>query len=185
MLKEKNSAGFTLVELLISITIITLILAGAVSLYIYTLKKQPDFFHKSQINLQYRSAFQEFSKMISQATQVESSYGGYFTNSSTVVLKLPAIDQNQQIVANLYDRVVFLGAREIILPASGSSRPAFSRQLIDLPIVVTLIYYKADGTIGGTADQYERISTDFWKQKVINGKTITFRETRYFSLRNH
>lgn len=186
MIRQSNAKGLTLIELIISIGIfVVLISSSVVGLYIYTAKITPDLHAKSQVGLQYRIAFEEFSKWVSQAIQVEPSFGSYGSGSSSVVLKIPAINGSNQIIANTYDRIVFQGATERILPDPSSSRLATTRKLIDDPFLITILYYTLNDQIASDRSQTEKVYVQFWKQLVINGQPKTFVETRYFSLRNH
>lgn len=182
----KNS-GLTLVELILTTSIFSMILSVVVSLFFYTQKRQPDYQIKSQVQLQYRLAFEQYSKMIAQAIQAEPTYASH-NFPTDLILKLPAVGSGQQIIPNSYDYIIFADRREITVPATGSSRTASIRNLIDLPVTVAKIYLKTDGSptiLQSEAGLVEQVNVTFTKVKLINGQSITFQESRNFSLRNH
>lgn len=185
--KSSNQTGLTLIELILTTSIFSMILSVVVSLFFYTQKRQPDYQIKSQVQLQYRLAFEEYSKMIAQAIQAEPTHASH-NFPTDLILKLPAIDSNQQIIASSYDYIIFSDNREIVVPATGSSRTASIRRLIDAPVTVAKTYLKTDGSptsLQSEAGLVEQVNITFTKAQLINGQSITFQESRNFSLRNH
>lgn len=187
-LKSANQTGLTLIELILTTSIFSMILSVVVSLFFYTQKRQPDYKIKSQVQLQYRLAFEQYSKMIAQAIQAEPTYAAH-NFPSDLILKLPAVDSNQQIIPSSYDYIIFPpDNREIVVPAAGSSRTASTRNLIDSPVTVAKTYLKTDGSptsLQSEAGLVEQVNVSFTKVQLINGQSITFQESRNFSLRNH
>jgi type II secretory pathway pseudopilin PulG len=188
MLSQSRQSGLTLIELLTAATILTLILTAMVSLFAWSYRRQAEYQTHSQVQLQYRLAFEEMSRMIGQAIQLEEAYGSYRISLGDIILKLPSINGGSEIIANSYDYVIFRQATEVIAPAAGSARRAVNRRLIDSPVTVSRFFTLTDGGFYSSpsqAPQIERVRINFSKQQLINGKSTSFNETREFALRNH
>lgn len=153
--------AFTLIELLISIALISII-----SVILTTLIIRYGIFYERQnvdiaANLDNRFILDDISAQVRQAAKIATSVtidGQTFaTSQTTIVLKLPALDQNGQTMQNIFDYVIFWqdsqdlkNFRKKIVPDLQSTRKVVSQILTSNLKSVVFSYNNPDPTQAST-----------------------------------
>lgn len=132
--------GLTLIELLITITLLSILLISFSSIYISGIKTYREEFAKSQLQTEAQTILDKISTDIkasktTEAQFTDSSTGlSYTLNSNTLILLLPAIDNRdsngQNIIYSgnsmLFDRVIYQkngnSLTKKVISAPGSAR---------------------------------------------------------------
>jgi prepilin-type N-terminal cleavage/methylation domain-containing protein len=112
--KFKNGAGFTLLELLLTIAIFALISIGLSSLaYIFIAYSQllPEGQLASEVARVHQFSLEEFKRGIRQAESIQLGYtvgsDTYTTGTTTVVLRLLARDNANNVLAGAFDYLIY------------------------------------------------------------------------------
>ena len=137
----KRRDGFTLVEVLIAATLTTIVLGMALTMYI---SQQRNFLVGNEyidIHQDARLAMDWLANDIRWGIAVESSYGGYSTSNSCIVLKVPSIDSSGDVVDinSDFDYIIYRLAgsnpaslKRRVYPKTGvSSRPSEDRLIAE------------------------------------------------------
>jgi prepilin-type N-terminal cleavage/methylation domain-containing protein len=151
-IKRPLSAGFSLIEVIVAMAIFLILSLALLSLYqafgsLYGLGRA-QFSAVGGV----RVPLAEVVEYVSQAYRVVASqdFSGtlYTSNSSTLVVQIPAVDANDRVVANSWDYAVFYknGARAYrqLQPAAESARSGGTRQLTDVATSLQFSYDNAD-----------------------------------------
>lgn len=123
--------GFSLIELKISMLIVMIIIIATISLFIGSWRSSIigntylDVYSNSRVAVEY------MSRDIRWAVQVLSSYGGYTTSNSCLVLMVPSIDASGNIKPSYYDYIIYQlqgsDLRRILQADAQSSRVSENR----------------------------------------------------------
>lgn len=103
----RRNKAFTLIEILVSLSIMFLVLISSMSLYIY-------YWHTFSIGntmldvySSSRLAMEWIGRDIRQAAQVVPNHGAYTTNNNVIVLQVPAVDASDNIIGSHYDYIIY------------------------------------------------------------------------------
>ncbi|MCK4244216.1 MAG: prepilin-type N-terminal cleavage/methylation domain-containing protein [Candidatus Omnitrophica bacterium] len=123
----RKRTGFTLVEIMVSVVLASFILGVILFLYLGSQRSFDSSRTYLDIYADARLALDWMSKDIKWATQVLSAWGGYTTSTNCLVLEIPSIDTNRDIIPDEYDYLIYqlnLANLERIMDAygTGSSR---------------------------------------------------------------
>ena len=183
----KRSAGFTLVELLITITLFSLASAVLASLYISGSRQYQEESIRNDLSKSLTTLSDELTTDIQNAYAVEANYGGYTSSATTIVLDLPAIDSSQNLVMNgssfVTDRVIYSLSGSTILksvvPGAGSARPAATNKTVVSKVVNWSLTYTpalpASSQVSWTVS-----ARDSYQKRIVNVSS-----TRTSKMRNH
>jgi len=147
--------GFTLIEMLISLAIISLLIVALLSFYS---KGQQQFMNQniqSDVLEKSRYPLALIARDVKSAVQVAATWGSYTTSSNTLVLEVPAVDSSGLIIdVNLeWDHVIYRvferKLQRIYDAKEGvSARIDGSRNLADDITGLSITYYDAsDATL--------------------------------------
>jgi prepilin-type N-terminal cleavage/methylation domain-containing protein len=149
-----GSRGFTLIEMLIGLLIMSIMVMGLLSLYS---KGQAQFMNENiqgDILESNRYPMAWLARDVKSATQVATSWTTYTTSASTLVLQIPSVDANGLIidVTSQFDYVIYqlsnLKLQRIVDAGTGSARADGSRYLATDVTGLALAFYDAsDATL--------------------------------------
>ncbi len=181
------SRGFTLVELLVSIAILSLLSVLLVDMFI----NYNNFFYTQQSSIEVaRSAstiVNEVGSAALQAQQVLPSYafssGTRTTGTSTLVLKLPSITESGSIVANTYDYVSVYAsgtaAYKLTEANAASARTSGTRTLSSTLLSLGFVYNSANML------DVSAIETEVTTHAERKGRVVETHLKQQMYLRNH
>lgn len=92
--------GFTLVELIVAMALLGIIMITVGTIFVTVMKNYQVSGQKTAFQREINFATDDISKNIKLATSVPSTYNGYTTGVNTLILALPAIDNDRNF---LYD----------------------------------------------------------------------------------
>lgn len=183
---KKTQAGFTLIETIVAIAIMTIVLAALLLLLTNFYK----VFHAQQSTARVAGsatiAGNELQAKITQATQIvaSSTISGtlYTTDSDTLVLELPSYNGSGAIIASTYDYAVFYvdsGSLYLrVQPNGSSSRPTIYKKLSDSISTTSFTYDNGDVT------QATKVDIDILMQLTASKTTTAHRLKQTVYLRN-
>jgi len=184
--------GFTLIEMLIGLAIISLLIVALLSFYS---KGQQQFMNQniqSDVLEKSRYPLALIARDVKSAIQVVAAWGSYTTSSNTLVLEVPAVDSSGLIidVDSAWDHViyrVFERKLERIYDANEgvSARVDGSRNLADDITGLSITYYDpSDNTLSSNFDTAASIRVSLSTAR--KGFRRTFQESlnSKFKLRN-
>ena len=197
-----KSRGFTLIELVVVLSIFSLIAVVVSLLYVSGLTQEREESLRSQLVLKGETAVDIFTRDVQSAWQVAASYtsGGttYTSGGSTLVLGLPAVDASGNLISSggsfTTDYVVYRTAvpytYRSVFPAAGSSRQARTDQaLINKQYAdgSTPFSYQ-DATTGGlqnsSASQATYVTWFVPMQQQFKGRLVKYNAGGFARLRN-
>lgn len=149
-------AGFTIMEVLIAIGLIVLLSAVLSVIVLYTNRSAAIEQTRAKLTTENRLLVDETTRTVKEASTVLASAAVlgtlYTTGTQVLVLQAPAVDANQNLIANMNDRMVFRrnGADYQFIQdgETGSVRPdipsrIFSRQIS----AIAFTYYDVNGNV--------------------------------------
>ncbi len=153
----RGERGYTLLEIVLAMVLGTLLLALTFSIYEIVnrgLSRESD--RANQLFLG-RLASDRICKDIRSARRVKSSYGGYTSSSTVLILEVPSYNASG-LISGSYDYILYRfnssdkSLRKSVFPASGSSRQGVTN-LIETPKVDSVVFryytlqqYTGDGS---------------------------------------
>ncbi len=151
-LKQKQSKGFTLVELVVVVTLSSMILLAMFGLFDWHGKIYSSQQSKVLVVSTARNSMNEIKNYIALASRVLASQvisgTTYTSGASTMVLQLPSINSSDTVIPNTYDYVVFYlsGTKlyEKISANASSARTSRTKVLSEVATVLTFTYDNAD-----------------------------------------
>jgi prepilin-type N-terminal cleavage/methylation domain-containing protein len=183
----KRSAGFTLVELLITITLFSLASAVLAGLYISGGRQYREESIRNDLSKGLTTLSDELTTDIQNAYAIEASYGGYASGTSTIVLDVPAIDANQNLVMNgtsfVADRVIYnLNGSSVlksVIPGAGSARSAATNKTVASKVISFSLTY-SPALPASSQVSWAVSARDSYQNRIVNVSS-----TRTSKLRNH
>ncbi|MDD3678704.1 MAG: prepilin-type N-terminal cleavage/methylation domain-containing protein [Patescibacteria group bacterium] len=98
MKNKKN--GFTLAELLIAMVLLSIIMAAVSAIFSVALKNYQVSFAQSGLQKDVNLVVDSISRDIKQSVAIPKEYGEITRSSTTLILALPSIDENQNFIYN-------------------------------------------------------------------------------------
>lgn len=120
----------TMIELLIVMVLMAVILPAIVSVYIYGSKTFGEELTESGLQSEAQTILDEIALDARNALSVEPTYNGYTTGTTSVVLRVPALDNSQHIVysgSNMVTDVVIYYFQNNIIYKKIYADPSSSR----------------------------------------------------------
>jgi prepilin-type N-terminal cleavage/methylation domain-containing protein len=103
--------GFTLIELIITMTFITVIAMTITIAYLSGYTTFNRELASSTVQSDAQSILDSMMLDVKNAMLIETGYSGYTTSESTLILRVPAIDNNNRIIYSgtdmLYDIIIY------------------------------------------------------------------------------
>jgi prepilin-type N-terminal cleavage/methylation domain-containing protein len=186
MKKQRENRGFTLMEILVSIGVMSLIAVVLINVYtgyntVFAVQQV-----RAEVNGSAREIADEFKKTVLQASNVVISHDfsgvTYSSTATTSVLKMPSIDGAGDVVPASYDYVAFYAssttAYKVTDGASGSARASSTRRLSSTLDTLAFTYNNANVSLATSTD------VEIQTQKTIKGQTFTAHLRETARLRN-
>jgi prepilin-type N-terminal cleavage/methylation domain-containing protein len=150
--REKNEAGFTLMELLVVIFVSTILLIGLFELYTWHSRMFSYQQALVAVTEQTRNSGETMQILVAQSVQVLPTTTlesvDYVSTSTSVILKLPAIDTNGVSIPATWDTAVFYldnqNLYQKLRPHALSARLSTDKLLSDAVVEFELNYNDAD-----------------------------------------
>jgi prepilin-type N-terminal cleavage/methylation domain-containing protein len=182
-----SAAGFTLLELMIVMSMLGVIMLSVTTLYIANIKNSEDESRRAQLTESLTLATDNLTDDVKNASAIEASYSSYTSGSQTVVLDLPAVDSSHNIIYSgtsfVLDRVVYAYASgaltRSVFPGSGSTRSAVTRKTVLSKITALNFTYPNSPPAGSSQMSYSITVADSFKDR-----TATFTGYNTVDLRN-
>lgn len=129
--------GFTLIEMLITMSLVTTLSAVISSLYVVGFRTFKEQMAISTVQSDGQTILDRINTDAKNGLSIEQSYLGYTSGSSTIIIRVPAIDNNNNIIYSgtnmLSDRIIYYyqdkSIHKIIYADPASSR--YSKNAID------------------------------------------------------
>lgn len=91
--------GLTMIELIVVMVLLSILLPVLLSIYVYGTKTFNEELSQSELQSDAQTILDSILNDIRNAQSVEASYDDqFFSNGTTIVLKVPALDQSQNII---------------------------------------------------------------------------------------
>ena len=184
--------GFTLMETLVAVSLTVALLAILASVLSGTFRSFSAVTSVGQLQLSGRAGFQRMVRQIEQAKSVTLSQGAFTTSASTLVVQLPALANDQTIIANVYDYAIYtLDAtdpsklRETIVADAASTRQSKTQTIIANVELLLIKYYDVSGNElvnNYTNTKRVKITVTASETHYKRKNTLTYNE--FVSLRN-
>jgi len=152
--KTNGRAGMTLIEVLISLVIMSILLAALLSLFS---KGQRDFFSgsvRADVLEKARTPMSWIGRDANAAHTVGRNARGYFSSSTVLILSLPCLDIDGYVIDDItqYDDVIYVVSNNRLIrycyPLIGHSyRQGGVKVLADNVVGLAITYYDADENI--------------------------------------
>lgn len=182
--------GLSLIELLITMTVISLIAAVITSVYLTGYKTFREELASSTVQSNGQTILDALTTDIKNGLQIEPSYSSYTTSDSSIIIRIPAVDTDKNILYSgstmLFDRIIYYyqnnSIHKVIYADPSSSR--YSKNgtdaVLDSRILVLRFTYEPDATAATFVTA--TINSDI---KISNTKTRSIIITGQARLRNH
>lgn len=125
--------GMTLLEVAISAGISVVVAATAIAMMIYVARSTIYYRDLVATNHDVRMVSDTISRDIRHALQVDNEWDGFKTGPQTLILRIPSIDADQEIIdiESKFDRIVYTANGRVLVrevfPGDDSARPADRR----------------------------------------------------------
>ena len=94
----KKETGFTLIEVIITLTLITIVLGILVSIYIFNVRTFQIELRRSKLQTETQTILDKIISDTKLATEISENYNEYSTSSDTIILAVPAVDESQNFL---------------------------------------------------------------------------------------
>ena len=129
---SKLRRGFTLIELIISIVLISIITSAVMTLFLVGVKNYQRESQRNFMQQEINFTADDLGSQIKQAAEAPEIYDTFTRDSQALILALPAIDNNQKYIYSgsslIYDYIIFYledGAlKKTVIPNAQSTRLA-------------------------------------------------------------
>ena len=107
--KTRNYRALSILELLFASVISLILISGTLSVLIMAQKNAMIDIRYNKDNSEARLISDMVAKDVRGAAGLEASYGSYMASSNSLILKIPSIDSNENIidVENTFDRIIY------------------------------------------------------------------------------
>lgn len=190
--RQRNLPGFTLFELLITISIMGMVVIVVSSLFISTNQFNRDEQLRIDVGEDASRVLGPLDRVLREGVQIVTSadIGGttYTTGTSTVVFSLPSIDGTGATIIGTNDTAVLtfdtssadnLGIRLLVDPADNTYRPSQNTMVVDR-VKDFYLRYTTDAPTASTT-----IGATVQVTKSVRGRAFTRTNILYAILRNH
>lgn len=196
-MKNRINMGFTILETVIAIGILGVVSLAILQIYIST---QTTFYvQEARTSLQSdtRYSLDRINSWIKQSSSVISTYTAsddtvYNTDENELILKVPSVDANSNVINNKFDYLVFFPdttdstlLQQITYPDATSSRDNNTKIISDHLSSVAFVYYNSSGNqiMTGYEDSVI-IKTNISTEEVVRGNTLQVQLNTESKLRN-
>lgn len=97
-LSRTGQYGFTLIELIITVSIISIMILVVGQVYLIGMVQGKSNMKKAQLQTEGKSAMDGIMKNVKVASAIESAYGEYTSDGTHLILRMPAIDTNENFI---------------------------------------------------------------------------------------
>jgi prepilin-type N-terminal cleavage/methylation domain-containing protein len=96
--KQEYLSGFTLIELIISISLLGIILAATTSIFATSLKNYQYNFQKSSMQKEVNFTIDAIANDIKSGAKIETSFGSHTASSTCLIIGIPAQDTSNNFI---------------------------------------------------------------------------------------
>lgn len=179
--------GFTLIEIVVVIGLISLVLGGVLALFISNNRIYNYQTALIKASGSARTAMNAFSQDALQGYRVLASYNingtPYNSNSSTVIFQLPAYNSSGTVISNTYDYVAYsvtgTSLKRDLQAASGSVRIT-STKILSSSVSSWAVTY--DNAVFSSV---KKVSVDLVTSESYKSQTVTQHLAGQYKLRNY
>jgi prepilin-type N-terminal cleavage/methylation domain-containing protein len=188
--------GFGLIEVLVTIAILGIISVVFIQSYLNSQKTFDVQKSKSALQTETRNSLDQIAKWVKLSTSVVSTLTvdnkTYTTSSEIIILKVLSVDDDQDVIADTYDYIVFQPNSiysnqldQMIYPDNNSSREQTSRTLDKNLSAIEFKYYNnSDAEITQNFEDTVSVNTAISSVEVIRETTNTVTFSTKAKLRN-
>lgn len=181
---KKNKQGFSLLELIITMAIFSLISLVLVVIFIQTYETFYIQENQTQLQVETRYSLDTINNWVKKASSVISSYTppgetAYETSDSVIILQVAAIDEDQNIIADTYDYLIFQAdpsnpseLQQIIYADESSDRTTGTRTIAHYLNSLSFSYF--DSSNNQLIENFENsvfVTIELNSEEVVRGKT--------------
>lgn len=179
-----RNKGFSLVELIIAIALLGTIMAVVMTLFVVGIKNYRRESQRNFMQKEINFTADDLGTQIKQATLVPVAYDGTSRSAQTLILALPAVDEDENFIYNgdslLYDYYIYyLSGKELykkVVPDSQSVREEKEEPILGDVSKFECIYEPQTDT--------ELVTCTVETTKEVSGSTLIFSATKTARLRN-
>lgn len=127
--------GLTLVEVMISLGLLSLLGAATISMFIFCMRASESYYWHGELDQEMRNSATALVRDVRQALSLENAYEEFTADDNTIILRLPAVDANRDPldISSKFDWIVYYAdggklMREVF-PHADSNRPAMVQEV--------------------------------------------------------
>lgn len=136
--KLLSKSGLTLIELIITLAIISIMILIVAEVYVGGIAQSKTDMKKAKLQAEGRSTLEGITRNIKLASSVEATHGTYTSDSTNLILKIPAIDSSENFIysgeTRLNDYIIYyLDGKNLhrIINSSNATSRLYSQDGID------------------------------------------------------
>jgi len=185
----QSQKGFTLANMLITLSILVILSALVLSIYFSYNNVLKIYLAKTDLQTYNIIALNRIASMIKSANNIPETKtinsNSYTTSTDTLILELPSVDSNQDIITNTYDYIVYyLDLADTTKLKSSTEAAAGSVRITGDNLVANnvknLIFNYNNDQISST----NRVNITLTLEKVVNNKVLKLVSQTSAGLRN-
>lgn len=148
---------------------------------------------KGALQSELRTSLYRLTRLVKQADSIVLTRGSYTTDNTTLIIRVPSIDNTDTTIPATYDYIIYrlnpLAANELqeIIDADANSIRESNTRVLDGTLAsLDFDYFDATGTalVTGSEDQAKKIRINVTTTESRAGETATVTYTEQATLRN-
>ena len=198
-----TSRGITVVEMVVVIGLLGIVGAILIQIFVRSHISYQIQENQTTLQLETRSALDRASRAVKEAESFPSSQTvsgvAYTAATDTLILKVPSVDENQNLIANTFDYAVYTtdsaytgdadsSTLQEVWESNGSGRNSGTKKLAETVSAFTVTYLdtseNAIGSLPAGVASAVAVRLQLVSSEVVRGKTNTADYTAQSKLRN-
>jgi prepilin-type N-terminal cleavage/methylation domain-containing protein len=184
-MNSKLRRGFTIVELIIAIALLSTIMSAVMALFIVGIKNYQRESQRNFMQKEINFTADDIGIQIKQAADAPETYGSYNRDAQTLILALPAVDINDDFIYSgtnrIFDHIVFYrdgnSLKKVLIPDALSTREPKEDFVLDSVSNFSCSYSPPSET--------ELVSCILETGRSVAGVNLKFEATKTARMRNH
>jgi prepilin-type N-terminal cleavage/methylation domain-containing protein len=177
----KKKRGVTLIELLVSMILLTIMMVAFTNVYIFGMKTYTEQFIQTKLHSDSQTIIDRITTDVNVAAAIEGSYGSYNTGETTLIIKVPALDVNQNFVyasgTMVYDRFIYYqegnSLHKLTIASSSSTRYSQNNENKTLTTRLTTLAFAYEPDITSPISVTTTITLSQTAGKINKSATLT------------